>query len=406
MNGKGSNLTIVKEKNLRLIRRILYEKSPISRAEIAQQMELSLPTITTNVARLLSAGILRELQTDADSSAPGRRPVLLEYTTDFGYFVGVDLSPYMTYIALTDLRGNVLAQDSAPAAEEDYAQMLELLSATIDRFIESSTVPRAKILGVGVCLPGFIEADSGLVRNNRRRDWNNRLFAADLQTLLSLPVRIENNVRARAIGCELFQREFDADPLLYYYVSRGLGCSLILNKEVLYGASAGAGEIGHTIVDPNGPICDTCGNRGCLDAVASENAIRKQCRQLMSAGIPTLLTMLCENPEDPTIEEILKAQACNDKLVCGVLSDAIGYIGRNISNLATFVSPRTIVILSRLFMSEENQAALMEIIRTNVFSYADKHLNVIFLPYHTHSGAIGAAATAVQRFFLEANDED
>ena len=76
MNGKGSNLTIVKEKNLRLIRRILYEKSPISRAEIAQQMELSLPTITTNVARLLSAGILRELQTDADSSAPGRRPVL------------------------------------------------------------------------------------------------------------------------------------------------------------------------------------------------------------------------------------------------------------------------------------------------------------------------------------------
>ena len=116
--------------------------------------------------------------------------------------------------------------------------------------------------------------------------------------------------------------------------------------------------------------------------------------------------MLCENPEDPTIEEILKAQACNDKLVCGVLSDAIGYIGRNISNLATFVSPRTIVILSRLFMSEENQATLMEIIRTNVFSYADKHLNVIFLPYHTHSGAIGAAATAVQRFFLEANDED
>lgn len=407
MSIKGSNLSIVKKKNSQLIREILYDNSPISRTEIAQRIALSLPTVTTNIAKLIADGAVLELSSpqEGDSKQLGRRPVMLDYSPDYRYYIGVDLSPYWTYLVITDLRGRILFQKRNDLISTQYSSMLNTLQNVIFENLREANLEKERILGVGICLPGFIDADQGIVHNNMRKDWNGHRLAADLEQLVGIPVHIENNVRARAIGFGLFHKNQSESPLLYYFISHGVGCSLVLDREVLYGASAGAGEIGHMVVDPNGPVCATCGNRGCLEAVASESAIVRQCKSIMNSGIPTIIKAICPDPENLLITDVLTAQSCKDSVAANVVNEAVRHIGLNIANLANFISPQSIVVDSNLFTYEENQSAVMEIIRNNTFSYQNKRMDITFLPHNSYSGAIGAAATAVKTFFLENTDD-
>ncbi len=404
---KGSNLSIVKKENSQLIRKILYDNSPISRTEIAQRIALSLPTVTSNISKLISCGAVKEITSapEADAKALGRRPVMLDYAPDYGYYIGVELSPYWTYLVITDLRGRLIFQKRNPKAVEQYSEMVAGLGQVILENIHEAGLTPSRIIGVGVCLPGFIDAESGSIYNNMRREWSNHKLAFDLEKLIVLPVRIENNVRARAIGFDLFHREYSESPLLYYFISHGIGCSMIVDRNVISGASAGAGEVGHTVVAPHGPLCQ-CGNRGCLEVVASEQAIVQQCRQLMRSGVPTLLNSICAGPDALNISDVLKAQACNDTAVVDPLNRAIGYIGLNIANLANFISPQAIVIDSNMFSVADNQRMILEIIQTNTFSFERKHIHITFLPHDSYSGAIGAAAIAVKAFFLESSDDE
>lgn len=409
MTIKGSNLSIVKKANSQLIREILYSNSPISRTEIAQRIALSLPTVTTNIAKLIANGAVLEISPlpAGEVNQLGRRPVMLDYNLDHGYYIGVELSPYRTYLVITDLRGNVRFQNDSDPASVLYESMLTSLGNLILESIQESSLPSNKIQGVGVCLPGFIDAELGVIHDNmrRRKEWNGHNLASDLEKLIRIPVHVENNVRARAISYNLFRQNHPGSPFLYYFISHGLGCSLVIDQEVLSGASAGAGEIGHMIVDPNGPVCGTCGNRGCLEAVASETAVVRQCRNIMEANLSAILNAICEDPRQLSITNVMKAQSCGDAIVTNIVNQAIHHLGLNIASLANFISPSAIVIDSNLFTNKDNQDLVLDIIRSNIFSHQHKQLDITFLPHDSYSGAIGAAATAVKTFFLENSDE-
>ncbi len=109
-------------------------------------------------------------------------------------------------------------------------------------------------------------------------------MSEELGTALGIPVVVENNVRARAICASLFERSIQAEPFLYFFVSYGVACQIIIDGKALYGQSAAAGEIGHTVVQRGGPVCPTCGNRGCLEALTGERSVLQQCRDIMVAG--------------------------------------------------------------------------------------------------------------------------
>ena len=408
MSEKGSNLSVVKQRNSQLIREIIYENGPVFRTDIAQKLFLSLPTITTNVARLVTAGVLYELPApeEEDAKQPGRPPVMLDFVPDYAYFAGVELGPYKTSYVLTDLRGKVLANSEQATADPDYDTMLEQVSGGIRDFLAQTPGCEKKLRGVGVCLPGFINIQRGYIHNNLRRSWNNHHLAADLQARIRLPVLIENNIRARAIGCKLFRKDISGDPMLYYFVSYGLGCALIVDGKILRGASAGAGEVGHMVWDPDGPVCEVCGNQGCLDVVASESAILRQCKQLLAAGMPSLLRELCPDPEALSFTDLLNAYEFGDKVASIVVSKAIRSIGLSVANLANFISPKTIVIDSRLFTSPSSQNLVQRTMEQNVFGYDCKDIQLVFLPHDPFGGAIGGTATAIRKFFIEAPDMD
>lgn len=396
---RGSNHQLLKQNNHNLIKKHIYRHSPISRVEIAQQLGLTTATITGMVNPMISSGLLREtVASTEETKGAGRPRMMLEFVPEAYYICGVDAGPYRTNYVLTDLRGNTVAVRHTDQPLDEYQVTLERFARQIPQFLEESGVPREKILGVGICLPGMIDGSVDKIYDIFHEGWTEHSLSTELGERLGLKVEVENNVRARAISAELFDRIVKAEPFAYFFVSFGVACQMIIDGKVLYGQSAAAGEIGHTVVQRGGPLCPTCGNRGCLEALTGERAILQQCRAVMATDTPTILKELCPDPRALTMDQVLMAQELGDKAVGHVIEDAIEYLGIALANTINLISPRAVVLEGRIFSTTKNQERMIRTVEQYMFHIHSGLTEFTFLPYDPDRGARAAAAVVVKEF--------
>ena len=399
MNEKGSNHQLLKQNNHNLVKKYIYRHSPISRVEIAQRLGLTTATITGMVNPMISAGLLRETAAPTEESKGAGRPrMMLEFVPEAYYICGVDVGPYHTGYILTDLRGTVVASQHADQPLGEYGETLERLAEQIPVFLERAGIPKEKMLGVGVCLPGMIDGSADKIYDIFRDGWTEHNFSAELGQRLGLKVEVENNVRARAIGADLFDRIVKAEPFAYFFVSFGIACQMIIDGKALYGQSAAAGEIGHTVVQRNGPVCPTCGNRGCLEALTGERAILQHCRDIMATDSPTILREICPDPRSLTMDQVLAAQELGDREVSHVIEEAIEYLGIALANTINLISPRAVVLEGRILSTPKNQELMRRVVEQYMFHIHVGETGFTFLPYDPDRGARAAAAVVVKDF--------
>ena len=230
MNEKGSNHQLLKQNNHNLIKRFIYRNSPISRVEIAQQLGLTTATITGVVNPMISSGLLRETVAPSEESKSAGRPrMMLEFVPEAYYICGVDVGVYRTSYILTDIRGSIVAARDTNQPLDEYQVTLERLSQEIPDFLAAAAIPGEKLLGVGICLPGMIDGSADKIYDIFHEGWTEHNLCAELGQRLGLKVEVENNVRARAISAELFDRMVKAEPFAYFFVSFGVACQMILD---------------------------------------------------------------------------------------------------------------------------------------------------------------------------------
>jgi len=399
VNEKGSNHQLLKQNNHNLIKKYIYRNSPISRVEIAQQLGLTTATITGMVNPMISSGLLRETVAPAEEAKSAGRPrMMLEFIPEAYYVCGVDVGVYHTNYALTDIRGNIIAVRHTEQPLDEYQVTLERLAQEIPGFLSEAGVPREKMLGVGICLPGMIDGSADKIYDIFHEGWTEHNLCAELGQRLGLKVEVENNVRARAISVELFDRMVKAEPFAYFFVSFGVACQMIIDGKVLYGQSAAAGEIGHTVVQRNGPVCPTCGNRGCLEALTGERAILQQCRDIMATDTATVLKDLCRDSRSLTMEQVLMAQEIGDQAVGHIIEDAIEYLGIALANTINLISPRAVALEGRIFSTPKNQERMLRTVEQYMFHIHSGMIDFTFLPYDPDRGARAAAAVVVKEF--------
>lgn len=406
MKEKGSNNQLLKQKNACLIKKYIYQHSPISRVEVARALGLTVPTITSVVNDLMAQGLLHEtaaVPQGEEIKGAGRPRVMLEYAADAHCICGIDLGPYRINYALTDLRGNLLFSRKTTETMGAYDRTLEKLSAEIPAFLAAAGIPMEKLLGIGIGMPGLIDGNAGKIYTTFQEGWNGKSLSRDLSRRLNTPVLTENNVRARAIAADLFERGVTDEPFAYFFVSYGIACQMIVDGQVLYGLSAAAGEIGHTVVQRRGPVCPTCGNRGCLEALAGERAVLQRCRSIMLSGTPTILRELCPRPEELTIEHICKAQEMGDPEANAVMEDVLDYLGMALANTINLISPRTVVLDGQMLNTPRNQRFLIRTVEQNMFQVHVNQIRFIFVPYNPDGGARSAAAVVVKEFLQSSN---
>jgi predicted NBD/HSP70 family sugar kinase len=380
--------------------------APISRIEIANIMSLTPPTITSNITSLINAGIVKEISGGENGNGKttlGRKPIQLDIVPDIYYVIGVDWSPSGIICALTNLRGQVIGIEKSKNKRWIPASTAEATSRLISGLITKSGISKDKILGIGVGIPGFVETGMGIVRYSPAYNWENVAARQMLENLTGLSVVVENNVRVMAVGKMLFPKAEGDDEsriegdFLYVFVGQGIACAIVHNNELLRGNVFGAGELGHTTVAPNGPVC-RCGKRGCLEAIASEYAITRKAatafqKSRVSAGSKKTQTI-------PKISQILKAYDRHDRIIEPLLSECFEYLALGVANVINLINPKQVVFCGQLFDNRRLCENLLENINGHTFHLMRSETDFRFLKYHEDHCALSGAAYAIKHFLM------
>lgn len=397
---QGANLPRVKVSNQCAILRVIYNRGPIRRSEIAKSLGLTMPTITGNVNAMIAAGIVHETgPAEPGGGYVGRRAQLVDIVPQSRYFIGAEIKGRERAVCLLDFRGGLVcsARDDTPC--RDYVDDIMLTCEMIDRLMAEAGLGIESAAGLGVCLPGLVDSERGVLETLRDLGWRERDVRADIVQCSGYrgPVSVCSSAHARVFGAQLLQRELvdRAETFAYLLVSDGVDCPFVINGSGSFGPAAGAGEIGHMVMEPDGVEC-VCGSRGCLEAYSGDRAVRAACASALAEGRAAGLRAMFVRGE-PVMEEVLRAQAGGDPDVTEIVARAVRTLAAAVSNVSRLICPGLMMIEGELFRREENRDALLEAIRRNMRDVTRARTRYSFVEPDGMSGARGAAAMAIFR---------
>ncbi len=319
--------------------------------------------------------------------------------------IGVDLGGTSLYAAVVDTEtGQIYGQAKRKArAELGAVGVTKRVVKTVERAILRSGVKRKRLIGVGVGVPGPIDAEGGLVirLTNLGPTWDGFPLAQTLERRLKLPVVIENDVNVGAVGEHCFGAGRGASDMVALFVGTGLGGGVILDGKLRTGFRGSAGEVGHMLLRADGDPCG-CGEHGHAEAYASRTAIERSIRKAIAAGEPSMLAETIEVEGRPllTSKYIQRAYEAGDAVAVNAIRSAQYYLGLLIADCVNLLDPEAVVVGGGVL--ERMGDAYLEPVR----GYARQHflnkhametVRIVAAELGDSSGAVGAAVQAVRR---------
>lgn len=259
------------------------------------------------------------------------------------YVVGVDLGGTKIYTALADLRGAIAAEERMPTGAVEGPE------AVIGRIAQSVRLVMSRVDGaapaaLGIGSPGPLDPDTGVVYNSPNLGWNCVPLGEKLQKILGIPVFVENDANLAALGEYRFGAGQGSRHMVYVTVSTGIGGGLILDGRIYRGTGGGAGEVGHMVLVPDGPLCG-CGRRGCLEALASGTAMAARAREAVASGRgKAILKEAGGSPGDITSVSVSRAAAAGDAEAVEIIGRAGEYLGMGLANVINLINPDRLVL--------------------------------------------------------------
>ncbi|MEA1964798.1 MAG: ROK family transcriptional regulator, partial [Candidatus Aerophobetes bacterium] len=255
---------------------------PVSRTKIARFTELSLSTVSNIVASLIKRGLVQEV--GEDKSRGGRKPIMLKLNPEAGLVIGIKIGLDGIVAALVNLKGTILCQITSPApAKESKKVVIESVVNVIWDLIEEARVDFGQVIGCGIGVSGLVDNRRGVLLYSAILGWENIQFKELLEKEFNIPVFVDKDVNALALGEKRYGAARGINNFVCITVGTGIGAGIVLNGEIYHGSSGGAGELGHTIIDKNGPLC-YCGKQGCLEAFSSDYFIIKEAKKALIEG--------------------------------------------------------------------------------------------------------------------------
>lgn len=372
------NQHVVKKNNKALVLSLIIEKETISRADIANVTGLNKTTVSSLVTELLEDELIYE--SGPGISSGGRRPVLLHFNRNTGYSIGVDIGVNYILSVLTDLKGKIIIEKSQSVNRTSYAAIISTVQTMIQSLMDEMPDSRYGIVGIGVGVPGIVNKQ-GSVLLAPNLGWTNIQLKEDLEKISNMPIIIENEANAGAVGEQQFGAGQDYENILYVSAGIGIGVGIILNKELYRGKSGFSGEMGHMILEMNGKRCN-CGSRGCWEAYASEHA---------------LLEMAGENID--SLESLIDYAKNGEKSAIELFEKIGQYLGFGINNIINTFNPDQVIIGNRLALIREwIEEPILKTIENHTLAYHQKEMHLEFSMLGKYSTALGMSAFVVDNF--------
>ncbi len=318
---------LMKKQNKNLVLDIIKRNSPVSRMEIAKITGMSPTSITRIVNELHEQGFVRE--TELVTSGVGRRATLLDVCGSVLYTIGIELDKFNVKIGIVNYVGEIIAFESFYRdAIERYEDTLKKLKKNIEELIDINNIPSTKIIGLAIGLPGYIDYKNGVVKVSDQLKWKNVKLAEDLKQLTSFSVIVDNELKMKVVAENFMGMAKDSQNAVLVGIGSGIGAAIILNGEIYRGESNNAGEIGHTMVNPTGNVCN-CGKIGCLATYISEGAILADGRKVKDLD---------------SIDDVFDAYRNGESWAVNLLDRTSMYIALAISNILSIYNPEVIIL--------------------------------------------------------------
>jgi predicted NBD/HSP70 family sugar kinase len=401
----GSNISLVKSHNLRVILLNLLYGKDVSRVQLAEKTSLSTTTITNLVSELLEQGVLVE---EGNEEVSGRRRVGRPRTTlrmvpNARYAVGVHIGIGIFRIAITDLYGEIVYGNIYDFnMGDDPYDVLHRIAEEIEHTIIESQVEPAKVVGVGVGASGLVDHREGVNVFSPNLGWRNVPVRDILLESLDIPVIVDNNVRCMALGEAFFGEGKNAYSLAFVYGRIGVGAGFVVNGQVFRGSAAGAGEIGHTIIVQE--YRDEQVNEINLEKLISEATLIDKAEKLAKEMPDSLLAQKLTREIGATdkIEAIFSAAREGDQKCLQMIGQSAYHLGVALANLVNVLNPDLIILGGMLAQGHDLILPSAErVMKEKAFAGLGAKVRVQTTCFGWRAGVTGAATLALNAYFYQ-----
>ena len=366
---------------------LIREGQAVTRPRLIECTGVSRSVISQRIDALLSSGLIVE---DGTSASTGGRPAArVRFNHDAGRVLVADLGATHGRVALTDLAGTVLAEEPADRSIADGPErVLDWLQTRFDALLDADDRDRA-LWGIGVGVPGPVEHAAGrTVSPPIMPGWDGYPIAEHLSQY-GVPVLVDNDVNIMALGEYWTNWRHSVGDLLFIKVGTGIGCGIIVSGRLHRGAQGSAGDLGHIRVQGHDDAICTCGNTGCVEAVASGQAVADR---LAAIGYDT-----------PNARAVVREVQAGDSEATRAVREAGRVLGQVIASSVNFFNPSVIVIGGDMANAREQLlAGVREVVYQRSLPLATRHLRLLPAQLGDGAGVRGASVMVVERMLAPA----
>jgi predicted NBD/HSP70 family sugar kinase len=370
---------------------LIRDADGTTRADLSAVTGLARSTIAQRLDQLRAQGLLRELG-ESDSTG-GRPPMMLAFNEDAGVTLAADLGATHSRLAVTNLGGTVLAEEGDEMAIAAGPEaVLDWVDARFHALLGEVGRGAEDVRGIGIGVPGPVEHATGRPRNPPiMPGWDGYPIPERFADRYRVPVLVDNDVNIMALG-EHWTTWRGVEHLLFVKVATGIGCGVVVDGRIHRGAEGAAGDIGHIRVavdDEREQLICSCGNRGCLEAMAGGAAMAARLRD---QGI--------EARDSRAVVELARA---GEPAAVRMVRDSGRLIGEVLAASVNLYNPSVIVIGGDVAQAHEQLlAGIREVVYQRSLPLATRHLRIVRSQLADRAGVIGAAVMVIEHVLLPA----
>ncbi|GIO96416.1 transcriptional regulator [Paenibacillus lautus] len=404
-NSVGKNNRYVRNMNRIGIIGLLRDYGSLTKAEIAAKMDLTFTAVNNLVEELMKERLIIEAGLYDDSSR-GRKPKLISLNPGDIYTVGVHISASSVRAAVINLQGKAMMEKRCSFEDNtNRGSVVNIIISTIQAVLDMSGL-ESEIIGIGVGAPGPLDPVQGKILSPPNLPGLHQVRLKELiEENTELPTHVEKDANVMALGELWYGNGRHFNNLVYVDADIGIGSGLIINQKIYQGFPFGAGEIGHCTLDINGPRC-TCGNDGCLEAMASGIAIvRRVCEEIGRGTESSLSSYLNGENQNLDVVDVIHAGLAGDPLAANILHESARYVGISLANMTNLLTPETIIlggVLANRYPDFFNHVKETSFNR----SLSSFHNKMVLQPSELgeHAGIVGAGTIVFEKYLDEISD--